>query len=77
MEFLIPALFFLQAVIWRAVWMLPYRWRQMDADTLAALSAAIERNRPDAVLENTASLWAVRQQRLSALARCLEATQQA
>lgn len=72
MELLIPALFCLQAILWRAVLLLPYRKRQMDADTLAHLLEVIEKTRPGATVQNIGQSWEVRRQRLWALAINLE-----
>lgn len=72
MEFLIPALLCLQAVIWREVLMLPYRKQKMDEETLARLREVVARTRPSVAVSNTGQLWEVRRQRLWALAINLE-----
>lgn len=72
MEFYIPALLCLQAVIWREVLRLPYRKRQTDEETLTRLRELIERTRPSVPALNTGRSWEVRRQRLWALAINLE-----
>ncbi len=72
MEWLIPALFCLQAILWRAVLALPYRTRQVDAETLARLRELAQRTRPSAAGASIGLSWEARRRRLLVLAINLE-----
>ncbi len=70
MEYLIPALFCLQALIWRAALRLPCRRAKIDEETFRLLASAMEKSRQ---ANGNSIYWLeVQRQRLQASLSSLE-----